>query len=162
MAKKKTLIERGKFKSEITTALYRNADIREMLLGDTTGMSSSEIRTNFKQYVKSHLFIDDTIKEAKTFIFYDVAIPSLQEQIKSCRVVMYLICSRDILEDYSKEGYYGDRIDILSQMVEDTLINDEEVANSFGIGKLKLDSVDIYNANRFYGCILQFDVPTFR
>ena len=47
-------------------------------------------------------------------------------------------------------------------MVEDTLINDEEVANSFGIGKLKLDSVDIYNANRFYGCILQFDVPTFR
>ncbi len=162
MAKKKTLIERGKFKSEITTALYKNADIREMLLGDTTGMSSSEIRTNFKQYVKSHLFIDDTIKEAKTFIFYDVAITSLQEQIKSCRVVMYLICSRDILEDYSKEGYYGDRIDILSQMVEDTLINDEEVANSFGIGKLKLDSVDIYNANRFYGCILQFDVPTFR
>lgn len=162
MAKKKTLIERGKFKSEITTALYKNADIREMLLGDTTGMSSSEIRTNFKQYVKSHLFIDDTIKEAKTFIFYDVSIPSLQEQIKSCRVVMYLICSRDILEDYSKEGYYGDRIDILSQMVEDTLINDEEVANSFGIGKLKLDSVDIYNANRFYGCILQFDVPTFR
>lgn len=162
MAKKKTLIERGKFKSEITTALYKNVNIREMLLGDTTGMSNSEIRTNFKQYVKSHLFIDDTIKEAKTFIFYDVVIPSLQEQIKSCRVVMYLICSRDILEDYSKEGYYGDRIDILSQMVEDTLINDEEVANSFGIGKLKLDSVDIYNANRFYGCILQFDVPTFR
>ena len=162
MAKKKTLIERGKFKSEITTALYKNVNIREMLLGDTTGMSNSEIRTNFKQYVKSHLFIDDTIKEAKTFIFYDVVIPSLQEQIKSCRVVMYLICSRDILEDYSKEGYYGDRIDILSQMVEDTLLNDEEVANSFGIGKLKLDSVDIYNANRFYGCILQFDVPTFR
>jgi len=162
MARKKTLIERGKFKSEITTALYKNENIREMLLGDTTGMSNSEIRTNFKQYVKSHLFIDDTITEAKTFIFYDVAIPSLQEQIKSCRVVMYLICSRDILENYFKEGYYGDRIDILSQMVEDTLINDEEVANSFGIGKLKLDSVDIYNANRFYGCILYFDVPSFR
>lgn len=162
MVKKKTLVERGKFKSEITTALYKNANIREMLLGDTTGMNSSEIRANFKQYVKSHLFIDDTINEAKTFIFYDVIFPTLQEQIKSCRVVMYLICSRDILEDYSKEGYYGDRIDILSQMVEDTLINDEEVANSFGIGRLKLDSVDIYNANRFYGCILKFDVPAFR
>ena len=162
MAKKKTLIERGKFKSEITAALYKNADIREMLLGDTTGMSSSEIRKNFKQYVKSHLFIDDTIEEAKTFIFYDVIFPSLQEQIKSCRVIMYLICSRDILEDYSKEGYCGDRIDILSQMVEDTLINDEEVANSFGIGKLKLDSVDIYNAERFYGCILYLGVPSFR
>ena len=63
---------------------------------------------------------------------------------------------------FRKEWMKYDRIDILSQMVEDTLINDEEVANSFGLGKLKLDSVDIYNANRFYGCILQFDVPTFR
>ena len=49
---------------------------------------------------------------------------------------MFAICHRDILEDYSKEGYFGDRADILSQMIEDSLINDEEVANSFGIGKL--------------------------
>lgn len=162
MAQKKTLAERGKFKREINAALYKNEDIREMLLGDTAGMKSSDIRTNFKKYVKSHLFIDDTITEAKTFIFYDVTMPYLETQLKSCHVIMYLICSRDILEDYTKDGYYGDRIDILSQMVEDTLINDEEVANSFGIGKLKLDSVDIYNSHRFYGCILKFSVPSFR
>ena len=162
MAKSKTLIERGKFKNEINSALYKNADIIELLLGDISNKSNTEIRKEFKKYVKSHLFIDDTITEAKTFIFYDVIFPSLENNIKVCNIVMYLICSRDILEDYSKDGYYGDRIDALSQMVENTLINDEEVANSFGIGKLRLGSVDIYNATRFYGCILHFDVPTFR
>ncbi len=162
MAKSKTLIERGKFKNEINSALYKNADIIELLLGDISNKSNAEIRKEFKKYVKSHLFIDDTITETKTFIFYDVVFPELSNNIKMCNVVMYLICSRDILEDYSKEGYYGDRIDILSQMVEDTLINNEEVSNSFGIGKLRLDSVEIYNASRFYGCILRFDVPSFR
>lgn len=162
MARNKLLLERGRFKSEITTALYKNADIREMLLGDTAGMSNQEIRTNFKKYVKSHLFIDDTITEQKTFIFYDVSIPSMYTQIKNCTITMYCICSREILEDYAKEGYYGDRIDILAQMVVDTLVNDKETTNSFGIGKLDIDSVDIYNSNRFYGCILTLNVPTFR
>ena len=162
MAKSKTLVERGKFKNEINSALYKNADIVELLLGDTTGKSDAEIRKEFKSYVKSHLFIDDTITEAKTFIFYDVTFPEISTTTKMCNVLMYLICSRDILEGYVKEGYYGDRIDILAQMVEDTLINNEEISNSFGIGRLRLDSVDIYNATRFYGCILHFDVPAFR
>ena len=162
MAKEKTLVERGKFKNEINSALYKNEDIRELLLGDTTGMSSSEIRKEFKQYVKSHLFIDDTLTEARTFIFYDVVFPFIESNVKNCRIMMYLICARSILENYIKEGYYGDRIDILAQMVEDTLINNDETANSFGIGKLNLDSIDVYNSQRFYGCVLTFNVPSFR
>ena len=75
---------------------------------------------------------------------------------------MYLICHRDILEGYSKEGYFGDRIDILSQMVEDSLVNDKEVSNSFGIGELNLDSIEPYNSTRFYGCSMVFSVPNFR
>ena len=75
---------------------------------------------------------------------------------------MYVIVHRDILDDYYKEGYDGDRADALSQMIENTLINDEETSNSFGIGKLNLDSVNIYNATRFYGCIMNFSVPNFR
>ena len=43
MAKKSTLSERGKFKIEITAALYKNKDIREMICGDTTGKTTSEI-----------------------------------------------------------------------------------------------------------------------
>ena len=162
MAKKSTLSERGKFKIEITSALYKNKDIREMICGDTTGKSTSEIAKEFKNYVKSHLFIDDTITETKTYIFYDVIFTSLHTQTKECNVIMYLICHRDILDDYAKEGYYGNRTDALSQMVVDSLINDKETANSFGIGELTLDSVDVYNSQRMYGCELRFSVPSFK
>lgn len=162
MARKKTTAERGKFKAEISGALYKNEDIRELLLGDTGDMNVAQIRSAFKEQVKSHLFIDDTITDAKSFIFYDVCFPYMRAQTKTCRVIMYVMCHRDILETYSKEGYYGDRADILAQMVEDTLINDEQIANSFGIGQLSLDSVDIYNSLRFYGCIMTFSVPSFR
>ena len=160
--RKETTAERGKFKQEITSALYKSADIRDLLLGDTSGMSTSDKQKSFRKHVKSHLFIDDTIEETDSFIFYDVRLPDLAAQIKDCQVVLYAICHRDILDDYVKEGYFGNRADILSQMIEDCLINDEEVANSFGIGKLSLDSVDLYNATRFYGVVMIFNVPDFR
>lgn len=162
MARLKTTAERGRFKEQIHSALYKNADIKELLIGDTSGMKTTQIQSEFKKYVKSHLFIDDTIEETKTFIFYDVRFPNIHSNIKTCQVVMYLICHRDILEDYAKEGYFGNRADILSQMIEDTLLNDKETSNSFGIGELTLDSIDFYNSERFYGCTMTFSVPNFR
>ena len=74
----------------------------------------------------------------------------------------YLICDRAILEDYAKEGYYGDRIDCLAQMIEETLICDEETSYKFGIGPLDMTSIGIYNGTRFYGSVLTFEIPTFR
>lgn len=162
MTRLKTTAERGKFKQIIHKALFENENIREMIIGDFSKMSKIDQLKTFKEYVKSHLFIDDTITESKTFIFYDIELPDLHENIKDCRISMYLICNRDLLENYEKNGYYGDRIDILSQMVEEALINNEKVSQKFGIGKLTLDSVNIYNATRFYGCILEMSVPNFR
>lgn len=161
MSKRNVLAEKGQFKKQIHSALYKNPQIRELILGDTSNMSSSDIQIAFKNHVKSHLFIDDTITETDTFIFYDVIFPTLTTHLKQCNVIMYLISHRDILENYQKEGYHGDRIDILSQMVVETLVEDEKTANSFGIGKLNIDSVNIYNTKRFYGCMIKFSVPDF-
>lgn len=162
MAIRKSTGERGRFKQEIHAALYKSKDIRELLLGDISTQSASKVKAGFRDHVKSHLFIDDTIKETSSFIYYDVRMPYLHSTTKECQIVLYAICHRDILDDYEKEGYFGNRADILSQMIEDCLINDKDVANSFGIGELSLDSVDIYNATRFYGCIMTFNVPNFR
>lgn len=162
MARKKTLRERGQFKKEIHSALYKSADIRELLLGDTSEMSAVKTMEAFKDHVKSHLFIDDTITDATTYIFYDVIMPELRAQTKNCQVIMYLICHRDILDNYEKDGYIGDRIDILAQMVEDALINDDDRVNKFGIGNLDITDVSFYNASRFYGCIITFEVTSFR
>lgn len=162
MAKKKATEERGKYKEYITKALFQDEDIKRLLLGDISNLSANDIRLKFKDHVKSHLFIDDTIEETESFIFYDVSMPSLRANTKSCTIVMFAICHRDILDDYSNQNYPGNRADALSQMIENCLLNDSEVANKFGIGELFLDSVNIYNSNHFYGCIMEFEVHNFR
>lgn len=163
MAKKKpTTKELGIYKNEITSALYKNNNLREILIGDTSEMSQKDIMKEFKKHVKSHLFIDETILNTDSFIFYDVLAPSLQSNIKQCKVIIYAICHRDIIDsDYIKDGYYGNRADIMEQMIEEALL-DENVINNFGIGELQLDSISIYNATRFYGRIMEYIVPNFR
>ena len=86
MGTSNTISERGLFKEEIHSALYKNKDIREILLGDTSGMSAREIQDAFKQHVRSHLFIDDTIKETDSFIYYDVVFPEIHPTVKVCKV----------------------------------------------------------------------------
>ena len=157
MNKNKDIAERGKFKNKIHNALYHSDEIKEVLLGDVSGKTSSEIRKLFRQHVKSHLFVDEVIQET-----HDVALNYMRENIKTCTVMMYVVCHRDILDDYEKEGYYGNRADILSQMVEDCLINDEKVARDFGIGDLKLDNIEPFNGRYLYGCAMTFVVPNFR
>lgn len=160
--RKKTTVERGIFKQKIHAALYKSDKIKRLLLGDTSGESASQVMKDFKKYVKSHLFVEDTIKDTGTYIFYDVIMPNLRSQIKDCQVIMYLICHRDMIDSgYTEEGCYGNQVDVLSQLVEETLL-DEETVNDFGIGELTLDGIDIYNATRFYGCIMTFFVPNFR
>jgi hypothetical protein len=162
MGTSNTISERGLFKEETHSALYKNKDIREILLGDTSGMSAREIQDAFKQHVKSHLFIDDTIKETDSFIYYDVVFPEIHPTVKVCKVILYAICHRDILDNYFKDGYHGNRADVLSEMIVDTLVVNEKTANSFGIGKISLDSLDLYNATRLYGSVMILDVPNFR
>ena len=158
----KTTEERGLFKVNINNALFQSENIRELLLGDKSNISNkSELYKLFKAQVHSHLFVDDIITETKSFIYYDVIFPRIHAQIKTCQVLLYAISHRDILDTYSRPGYYGNRSDILSQMIEETLL-DEDVCKEFGIGELTLDSMEIYNSNKFYGCIMTFSVPNFR
>lgn len=151
--------ELGVFKTRIQNALFKSDAIRDLILGNTE--YTNDAIKEFRRHVNSHLFVDDTIKDTDTFIFFDVYMPVLRPQTKNIQVIMYAICHRDILEDYSKEGYFGNRADILAELIEETL-TDKKIVKEFGIGDLLLDSIDIYNANSFYGRILSFSVPNFR
>lgn len=156
-----TTKERGIYKTRILNAMLQSNNIKDIVLGDTSEMQSKDIMTKFKNHVNSHLFIDETIKDTSTYIFFDVIMPKMRPQVKSIQVLIYAICHRDILENYNKEGYYGNRADILSEMIEETLL-DSNIVKKFGIGDLELDNVDIYNSTTFYGCIMSFSVHNFR
>lgn len=159
--KKRRIIELGRYKEIISKYLFKNEKLRRIIIGDKD-MTPVEQVTEFKNHVKSHLFIDDTITSQESFIFYDVILPSTGATIKDLRIIMYVICHRDILDNFSVEGFYGNRADIMSEMVEDTIVGDSSVSNQFGIGELDLTRIEIYNSKRFYGRILTFGVPNFR
>lgn len=159
--RKLTIKELGSYKIRILNALLKSDNIKDLILGDTSDLKPKEIINEFKEHVNSHLFIDDTIKDTSTYVFFDVILPRMRPQVKNVQVLMYAICHRDILENYSKEEYYGNRADILAEMIEETLL-DESIVKEFGIGDLELDNVDIYNTTTFYGRILAFSVNNFR
>lgn len=148
-----TTKELGTFKTKIINALARSEKINDLLNDGEPGKVTD--------HVKDHLFIDDTIKDTSSYIFFDVYMSELQPHIKRLSVVMFVITHRDILDTCSIEGYYGNRTDILTQMIEEVL-TDEKIIKDFGIGDLNLVGIDIYNTNSFYGRILRFSVPNFR
>lgn len=159
--KKKTTKEVGEFKIKINNALLKSSEIRKMVLDTTNETVDKETLKLFKEHVMSHLFIDDTIKDKSTYIFYDVVVPGFRTHTKNIHVIVYAICHRDILEKYESESYCGNRADILSQMIEDVLL-DESIVNDFGIGNIELIDLDIYNSVTFYGRIMTFEVHNFR
>ena len=161
MARKLTTKELGLYKTRISNALLKSDDIKELMFGDTSNLSQKDFLLEFKDHVNSHLFIDDTIKDTSTYIFFDVSLPKLRPQVKTIQVYIWAICHRDILENYTKDGYFGNRADILSEMIEETLL-DNSIVKKFGIGDLELDNVDIYNSTTFYGCIMSFGIHNFR
>lgn len=158
---KKDIDDLGLFKEKISAALFQNETIKEFVLSKSPKMNSRDTIKEFQKHVNSHLFVDETVMDAGTYIYYDVTIPHIHSNIKECHVILYVICHRSIIDDLYVEGYHGNRVDILSRIVEETLL-DESIIRDFGIGELELDSVLIYNATRFYGRILTFSVPNFR
>ena len=156
----------GTFKEKINTALYKNEDLKELLF---SGKGQGEFKLSelekFKKYVQSHLFIDETIKETGSYIFYDVIIKDIGYTTQNVSVIVMAVCHRSILDkmdDINPDlGYRGNRADIMAEMIEDTLVNNEEVSRDFGIGKIELKKIEIYNMPHMYGHILTFTVPDF-
>ena len=157
----KSIKERGLYKENIKSILFRNENVMRVLFDDYDNLNAKQRMIAFKNNVKSHLFIDDTLEDKESFIFFDVVIPNLAPQIKTCKIVLFTICHRELLDDYYFDGYYGNRADILSEVVEEALCNPDN-AKQFGIGELTLEGVDIYNTDNYYGVNLIFKAECFR
>ena len=156
------LKERGQFKATIKNALFSSPDVLTALLGkDANTIPMTNKREMFHARVKTHLFIDTTLTDRNAYIFFDTVIPDVSVQTKECKIILYSICHRELLDEFSMEGYSGNRADILSETIEEALL-DEKKAKEFGIGDLLLDSVEIYNAKDYYGCVMIFSAECFR
>lgn len=157
----KSIKERGLFKQNIKNMLFSSDDVMRVLIDDYENLTAKQKREVFLERVKSHLFIDNTLTEKGTYIFFDIIVHNIAPQTKGCKIFMYLVCHRELLDDFEMEGYYGNRTDALSQAVEGALLNTEN-AKQFGIGDLLLSSIDVYNSSDYYGVQMIFTAECFR
>lgn len=155
----------AEFKQGISEALFTSEYIRQLLLDDTDITLDSPLNEQkgaFDSRVSQHLYIDKVIEERGTYIFFEVVFPTLRNNVKVCEIIMYIMCNIEIIDTYTSEKYFGNRIDSLLQMIEETLVYDTSIAQNFGIGNLMLDSVKPFSNKRMYGRQLRFIVPDFR
>lgn len=153
------LSELGTFKNLVNPILYSSKDIQNILIGNSD-KSQNETIKELKKHIFSHLYIDDVIDETGTYVFYDTSIPVIGNTAKVCKLIVYCLCHKDIIDTFTQNGYFGNRIDALCQMVEESFSN-PTIIRKYGIGQLQLCNVSIFKNNKLYGKILEFEIPAF-
>lgn len=159
------LIELGQYKNMLTPLLCKSEDIRDIILGcdyKNKYPTEKDVLKALKEHIFSHLYIEGTVTTTGTYIFYDVYATKIHSEIKRCNVVIYAFCHKDILDTYTREGYEGNRADVLCQMIEDIIMKPDN-AYDFGIGKPEWHDMRLFSSEKkFYGKIMEFSVPCFR
>ncbi len=156
------LKELGTYKQQIISALSTSEDIKKLLLGENYENEDYEVDDELKKYIYPFLFTEGTQTNVQTYIFVEIFVPNLGNSVKDVKVIVQILSHR-VQIAYQKDGYIGTRPDICTQMIEEVLIENKEVSQKFGIGKLTLTGVGILDTyTEYYGRILTFEVPNFR
>lgn len=147
----------GLYKNRLISTILNNKDACEVLLNKDDYDDEDVDNLIYKQ-IFPYLYIDDTQTEVMTYICLEVDIPRIPTHtIKNVQVIIW-ICSHKEDMKYSKYGYLGTKVDILSDIVERSLHNSDK----FGIGKLSLNSVTHFFPNaKYYGKQLIFNTSDF-
>lgn len=152
----------GNYKSKIFTSLYKCTDLKKVLLDNYELDEKTNCTKEFKEHVKSHLFIEDTLHDCGSYIFFDTIIPDMRTNTKEVQILMTVVTHRDILDEAVElEDVTGNRADILAMLVEDALTN-KETAAQFGIGDLEFANTSIYNGNKYYGRVITWSAVDFK
>lgn len=147
----------GAYKNHIVTAFLNSPDILELMLGK--GYTEEDAENIVYKQIFPYLYVDEVQTNTKSYLCVEVNVSSQPTaSVKNMMITVWCYCHKDIMK-YSKNGYLGTRADILADMAEMAI---RGVARDFGIGKLKLSSVEyMYPHREYYGRQLIFRVPEF-
>lgn len=154
----------GSYKNKISSTLFKNDDIQKLLIGkDYDLLEKKELYKLMGKHILSHEFIDNIIEQAETNIYYDITISAISSTVNSCKLYLYCICDRKILDsiktyEYKNEIIFGNKADILSCVVNDILMSIEDI----GVGGFEFLDSNIINTKECYGRVLVYKVPDFR
>lgn len=150
------LRELGLYKHTIFTKIRNSDDIKEILLDKNYDVNI--VDDLLDEHIFPYLYVPDTQTVAKTYICVDVIVPRVPSiEIKNLKVIIWVFTHKSLIR-YAKKGYIGTRTDILSDVLDRLL----DTSKEFGIGRLKLEGVDLFNSEKqYYGRILTYSASDF-
>lgn len=148
----------GLYKNRLVSALLNSNNIIQLLLNKDT-YSDEEVDNLMYTQIFPYLYVDGTQIEVLSYLCLEVNIPRIPTTtIKDIQIIIWAYCHKDCMK-YSKKGFLGTRVDILSDMVERELRDSDR----FGVGKLRLTSVShFFPNNKYYGREIRFAIPDFK
>ena len=152
-----TLKDIGVYKNRLLTTIMNSEDICELILGKGYDKENIDEKLVYK-HVFPYLYVDDAQTETKTYICVEVSVPRTMDfTYKDMTIDIWCYCHKGIMK-YSKKGFLGTRVDIVSDMI-DRLLNS---SNNYGIGRLKLVSCIPLNISKtHYGRHLTYKCAEF-
>lgn len=152
------LKDMGIYKDNLIAAFQDSGDICELLF-DKRPYTADEVQNLPYSQIFPYPHVDDTQTDAASYICVEVDMPKIPTStIKEMKICIWACCQRQHMK-YSKDGYAGTRVDILTDMIERRL----RESDGFGIGKLQLVSVEhFFPNNKCYGKLMTYTVPAFK
>lgn len=156
--KQSLLYDIGLYKNRLINMFLNDSNICKLLL-DKNNITNENIDNLIYSQVFPYLFTDGTQTKKLTYLCVEIDIPKVPTRtIKDVKLTIWGYCHKDCMQ-YSKKGFLGTRVDILSDMVE-RILND---SNEFGIGKWHLDYVTRFSPHSsYYGREMVFSVSNFK
>lgn len=150
------LRELGLYKQKIFVKIRQSDDIKEILLGKNYDVEL--VDDLLDEHIFPYLYIPETQTTAKTYICVDVVVPKVPNfSIKNLKIIVWVFTHKSLMR-YSKKGYIGTRTDILSDVLDGLL----DTSRDFGIGRLKLEGVDLFTSEKqYYGRVLTYSASDF-
>lgn len=150
------LEELGTYKQTILSKLRTSIEVQEILLGDN--YDEEIVDELLDEHIYPFLYVPDTQTKVKTYVCADVTVPKAQNfSIKNLEIIIYVFCHKSLTK-YKKAGSVGTRTDILSDVIDKML----DTSRDFGIGRLKLESVNLFISEKtYYGRILTYSASDF-
>lgn len=158
MGEKTILKDIGLYKNRLMSCILKSSELCDAMIMKEN-YNESDIDNLVYTQVFPYLYADDTQTEVLPYLCMEVNIPRIPTHtIKDMQVILWVYAHKECMP-YSKKGYLGTRVDILSDMITRELINSDR----FGIGKLTLQSVRyIFPSNKYYGRELIFNTSDFK
>ena len=148
----------GNYKNELVGVFTSSDNICELLFNKKSYTPTQADGLLYNQ-IFPYLYVDETQTDVKSYICWEVDVPRVPTgTVKDMKLIIWAYCHKECME-YSKKGYAGTRVDILSDMIESQLRDSDK----FGIGKLHLESATYFFPSKIhYGRQLIFTIPDFK